>query len=302
MERTWRPALRLDAGDSAALNHGGGNNIVAAQDHFGSGSSVPDHGLGECIAVSSAQRGILIGGFALAILCCGMTALFAGAAFFTPGRPGADPRLEFGALLAASALFLAGSAYLFYHVSRLNSMEVFLHSDGLAISRGGHLLVIPWDEIETVWHSEKVMPGLQGLVVTWIGGFQSVYTLQTRGGERFILNSHLRGMDTLGAAIRRETTPRLFSPAIKTYKVEGKLEFGKLAVGREGLCKGGKTLPWSEVGSVVVENGFVFAKKRNGRLAWMAGVPMEKIPNLYVFLALVQSILKTQEKGRRDGT
>ncbi|MFI5457261.1 MAG: DUF6585 family protein [Isosphaerales bacterium] len=292
--------MSLDAGDSAALNHGAENTIVAAQGHFSSGASAPDHGLGECIAVSSAQRGIVIGGFALAILCCGMTALGVGAAFVISGRPGQDPRLVFGSLLPASALLLAGSAYLFHQVSRLDSMEVFLHSGGLAIRRGGHFSVIPWDQIETVWHREKVVPGFESLVVTWIGGDQSVYTLQTRGGERFILNTHFRGLETLGKAIRRETTPRLLAPAVKTYQVEGKVEFGKLAVGREGLCKGGKTLPWSEVGSVVVENGCVFVKKRNGRLAWVVGMTMETIPNLYVYLALVQSILKTQEKGRRD--
>jgi len=295
------PALSLDAGDSASLNHGGENVFVAAQEHFASSSSAPNHGLGEGIAVSSAQRGIVIGGFALAILCCGMTALLVRAAFFITPTPGVDPRLERGSLLAASALFLAASAYLFYYVSRLNSMEVFLHAGGLAIRRGGHLSVIPWDEIETVWHGEQVVAGLESLVAAWAGGYQSVYTVQTRGEERFIFNSHLHGLETLGDAIRRETTPRLLSPAMKRYQIEGKVEFGKLAVGREGLCKGGKTLPWSEVGNVVVENGFVCAKKRNGRQEWI-GVQMEKVPNLYVYLALVQSILKTQDKGRRDGT
>jgi hypothetical protein len=197
-------------------------------------------------------------------------------------------------------MFLGGSAYLFFQVSRLHSTQVLLPSGGLQIHRGGHSSVIPWYQIETVWHSQPSVHGdLEGLVAHWIGSFQDVYTLQTREGERFVLNSHFEGIAALREALWRETTPRLLSGALKKYQIEGTLEFAKLAVGQDGLRNGGKTLPWSDVGSVSVRDGFVFATRRNGRRAWIA-VSIQKVPNLYVYLALVQSILKTREMSRRD--
>ena len=108
-----------------------------------------------------------------------------------------------------------------------------------------------------------------------------------------IIDSFLKGHETLGEAIQRETTRRLLPQALHAYEVEGHVEFGKLAVSREGLSKGGKILPWSDVACVVVHSGSLLVRRRNGRLAWFA-VPMGKVPNLYVYLALVENILVSQ--------
>jgi hypothetical protein len=43
--------------------------------------------------------------------------------------------------------------------------------------------------------------------------------------------------------------------------VEGHVEYGKLAVGREGLSKGSKMLPWCDLQGVNVQNGFVRVRR-----------------------------------------
>jgi hypothetical protein len=134
---------------------------------------------------------------------------------------------------------------------------------------------------------------LEDTLGSMLDGSQSVYTLKTTSGERFVLDSFLRDHWTLGNAIRRATTVRLLAQALHAYKVEGRVEFGKLAISLEGLSKASKMLPWCDVGCVVVQNGFVLVKKQNGRLAWF-GVRMSKVPNLYVYLALVQKILDSR--------
>ncbi|MGC8643007.1 MAG: DUF6585 family protein, partial [Isosphaeraceae bacterium] len=119
--------------------------------------------------------------------------------------------------------------------------------------------------------------------------------LAATSGERVVLNSLLRDHETLGHAIRRETTLRLLPHARQDYRVEGRVEFGKLAIGLEGLRKGRKMLPWCDVRGVVLQNGFVFARRQSGRLAWF-GTRMGKVPNLYVYLALVQEILNSRQE------
>jgi hypothetical protein len=268
---------------------------MASQDYLVRDSAGLDGVLGDCRAEFRAHRWIVFAGFALSILCGVLAALCLAAALFMQGRPRADLRLEFGSRAAMGALFLVGAAFLFRQVSRLNGMIVSLHTGGIAVRRGENLSVVPWDEIQNVWRSEKAFTaGPEDLIATLAGGFQSVYTLETREGERLVFNSHLRGLQTLGEAIRRETTQRLLPRMQKDYQIEGKVEFNKLTVGPDGLSKGGRTLPWNEVGSVLVENGYVVVRKPDGRRAWRLGVQLDKVPNVDGFLALVESILKTR--------
>jgi hypothetical protein len=206
-----------------------------------------------------------------------------------------NPLVHLGLFITVGAFLLMGSAYLLFHVIRHIGLRVSLHPGGLAILRGERTSVFPWDEIDVVWHKQAANLRFQDYIGSMLDGSQSLYTLQRPGGERVVLNSFLRGQQTLGEAIRRETTRPPAPTALHAYEVEGHVEFGKLAVGREGLSKGSKMLPWSDVACVVDHNGFVLVRRRNGRLAWF-GVPMGKVPNLYVHLALVQKILVSQRE------
>jgi hypothetical protein len=236
-----------------------------------------DHALGERIAAFGPKRGFVWLLCAMAIFCAFMSALFVAVAVLAPAGPAGNPRLLFGVFLAAGALCVAGFLYMFAEAIRLKSTEVVLHSGGLAIGRGGRLSIIPWDAIEIVLHNKKVVyAGVEDRVSTMLAGEDNVYTLETRGGERFVLNTHLHGLEFVGLAILRETVPRLLKAAKKTYQVEGSVEFNKLAVSRDGLSKGGKTVLWIEVGSVAQKNGYIWVRRPDGRRAWWLGVPMHR--------------------------
>jgi hypothetical protein len=252
--------------------------------------------LGEYLAVFEVKRGVLTGAILFwAFSCCLGAFLMAGAAI-VPVNPRANPLVHYGLFLTLGAFLLLSSAYLLFKAIRHIGLRVSFHSDGLVIVRGGGISVLPWNEIEVVWHREQGGNlGFEDYLGSILDGSQSVYTLLGRSGERFVLDSFLGCLETLGWAIQRETTRRLLAQSLRSYEVEGHVEFGRLAVGREGLSKGSKMLPWSDVGGVVVQNGFVFVKKRNGKLAWV-GVRMGKVPNLYVYLALVETSLNSRRE------
>jgi hypothetical protein len=249
--------------------------------------------LGECLAVFGAKRGVLIAGSVFAVLNACLGAFIMAGAFIVPVNPRANPLVHQGLFIGVGAVMLLGSAYLLFLVRRNSDVQVSLHLHGLTIQRGDRTSVLAWDEIDVVWHMQAANLRFQDHLASMIDGSQSVYTLSGPGGERVVLNSTLQHHETLGAAIKLETTSRLLPEAIRTYRVEGRVEFGRLAVDREGLSKGSRLLPWTDVGSVAVQNGFVHMRRRNRRVAWF-GVRMGKVPNLYVFLALVRMILASQ--------
>jgi hypothetical protein len=218
---------------------------------------------------------------------------------FVPVKPRVNPIVQHGLFIGVGAFLVLGSAYELFLVARHIGLRVALHHRGLAIFRGDQASVVPWDEIQTVRHKQAAPITFEDTLGSILDGSQSVYTLRTTSGERFVLDSFLRDHQTLGGAIRGQTTLRLLPQALHTYKIEGRVQFGKLAVSLEGLSKGSKMLPWYDVECIIVQNGFVFVKKRDGRLAWF-GVRMSKVPNLYVYLAMVQQILDSQRTCERS--
>jgi hypothetical protein len=251
--------------------------------------------LGECLAVFPVRRGILIAGILFAVLNACLGAFIAAGSVFVPVKPRVNPIVQHGLFLGVGTFLVLGSVYMLFLVIRHIGLRVSLHHRGLAILRGDKASVVPWDEIQAVWHKHKEAANLalEDALGSMLDGSLSVYTLKTTSGERFVLDSFLRDHAILGAAIRRETTFRFLPQVLHAYNREGRVEFGKLAISLEGLSKRSKMLPWYDVGCVVVENGFVLVKKRNGRLAWL-GVRMSKVPNVYVYLTLVQKILDSR--------
>jgi hypothetical protein len=249
--------------------------------------------LGDCLAVFPVRRALLIGGIVFAIVNACLGAFIMSGSVFVPVKPRVNPTIQHGLFLGVGAFVVLGSAYALYVVARHIGLRVALHRRGIAIFRGDRASVIPWDQIQSVSHKLAANLALEDTLGSVLDGSQSVYTLRTTSGDRFVLDSFLRDYQSLGNAIRRETTLRLLPQALHIYRVAGRVEFGKLAISLEGLSKGSKMLPWYDVGRVVLQNGYVLVKKRNGRVAWF-GVRMNKVLNLYVYLALAEQILDSQ--------
>lgn len=76
------------------------------------------------------------------------------------------------------------------------------------------------------------------------------------------------------------------------------LSFGVLTISPQGLGNGTETIPWSELHSVRLdeEKDTIKVNRQGKWLSW-ANVPMEKMSNILVFLALVERITGIRAEG-----
>ena len=88
------------------------------------------------------------------------------------------------------------------------------------------------------------------------------------------------------ALIQAEAFKHLMPRAIESYSAGGTLHFGKLSINQAGIDNGKEVVPWAQVKSVQVSNGFIVIKKDGKWLNW-ANVAVAQTPNFFVFLALV---------------
>lgn len=165
------------------------------------------------------------------------------------------------------------------------SMRVALHEHGIAVMRGESLRSIVWDEIETV-RLEIVNVRVNGIPA----GTHCTCKLQTTTGAPLVLDLWLDGVMELAQRIEDEACRRRLPRAASVVASGGTVEFGRaLAVSAQGISKrGGEPLPWSEIESIVLADGFITVRKRGKRLPW-ARRSYGALPNAPVFLALVRA-------------
>src|SRR5262249_44181066 len=117
-----------------------------------------------------------------------------------------------------------------------------------------------------------------------------VYTLECVGGERVVFNDSLKNVKKLGDAVAEEITQRELPAAREGYDAGELVSFGKLGLSRKGLNYGAAFLPWREVSGVRIHEGQVSVSKKGKWFNWCT-IGAASIPNLFVFLALVDEII-----------
>lgn len=120
------------------------------------------------------------------------------------------------------------------------------------------------------------------------------YTIQRQDGYRIILQ-YFVGIKTLGETISNQITQAVLPQATQAYNAGQTVQFGSLSLNRQGVSNGWNVLPWSQVEAIDVTNGVVSVKRQGGWFRW-SKVAASAIPNLFVFLALTNAILKSAGK------
>jgi hypothetical protein len=190
-----------------------------------------------------------------------------------------------GFLVAALVLAPLGIWGFIYCFNTLG-LKVILHEGGLLqIKRNGEL-VIPWEDIEYVW--QQITEHYTNGVYT---GTTYVYTLQLYDGIKLkYTNNMFSNVQKLGEAILHETSQTLYPKALARFNKGKTVDFGTLGVSRDGLSYGSSTLSWREIEAVKIKQGYISVRKRGKWLNW-CNIAVASIPNLYVFLSLVNQIV-----------
>ncbi len=110
-------------------------------------------------------------------------------------------------------------------------------------------------------------------------------TVERDGGPPLLIRPALIGYDLLAVRVQRERFARRWPAVRKAFDAGEAVGFGPLDLSRDGVGKGTKVLPWDRVKAVEVKGGRVIVKRKGRWLTW-AAVPLEKVPDPAVFLAL----------------
>jgi hypothetical protein len=215
-------------------------------------------------------------------------AALSGYSFFTtdPKATDREGMIVVAVVFAAIGVPLVGMSL----AQRGKIIEVYEH--GLARIRDSRVNVTRWDDIATVW--QQITRNYTNGVYT---GTTYVYTIQTRNGEKFKITNVYQNVESLGQIIQSEVTKRLLPPMVRAYQSGQTVSFGKLGLNPQGLIYKDKQLPWNEIEDLKIERGYISVKKAGGRWFNWAGVAAAKVPNLFVFLTMVDSIVGIRSGG-----
>lgn len=190
-----------------------------------------------------------------------------------------------------SGLFVVGGGmlalglWLIWTGVRDRGLQVLVFPDGFTHTARGATEVIRWDDITEV--QQQVTKHYTNGVYT---GTTHIYTVRRAGKPDLKLNDALQNVEQLGNTVQDQAYRRLLPRAIATYNAGGILHFGKLSVSQQGLSNGKDTIPWSEIKGVKLEKGMIAVSKQGKWLNW-ATATVAQTPNIFVFTALVDSII-----------
>lgn len=189
-------------------------------------------------------------------------------------------------LMVIALGILTGCGYVIYRTLNWPHHRVKVFPAGLLNIKRKRFIVLYWGVVESVWekitiHRDKnpFLPGRR----------THVFTVQLKDGEKVVFTDNLHDVATLGEIIAAETARRLLPQALKKYNEGEVISFGNWSVSQAGLENGTKTLPWETIGKVQISNGII-AIKQHGKLLYAGLERAEEIPNLSVFLELIDAL------------
>ncbi|MCB0214049.1 MAG: hypothetical protein KDJ52_32225 [Anaerolineae bacterium] len=186
--------------------------------------------------------------------------------------------------LIVGGLGLAGGIKAF--IERDLGVQVF--SEGLIYTKSGKHTLVRWDDIAAVWQEATTYKSYGVTTYT-----MRKFTIQLQDGRKFRFDNIFEKVESLGETIQNQVTKHQLPQAIQSLKKGATVSFGeKLAVSAQGLSNSNEIIPWSQVQSVRVNQGVITVQKQGKWLNW-SSVKVANTPNVFVFLALVETILSS---------
>jgi hypothetical protein len=183
------------------------------------------------------------------------------------------------ALLVGGVVLLVSGIELSY---ALGNHLVVLFDDGFIYSNTRKLVAAHWSDIQAVWQLHRKG---RGATIR--------YTVKIRGIEKLLVLTvdHFKEVDDLGQTIQNKVSQVLLPKYIAALREGKRVKFGNFAIDNQGISSGNKLVPWEKIQQVSIRNGVVMIKQEGQWIAWPR-VMVADIPNLFVFLTLVDQVVK----------
>jgi hypothetical protein len=195
-----------------------------------------------------------------------------------------------------SLLVIVPIAAIIYGIYGLThyKLRVYVFAAGLIYANDGRIDTVRWEQIAAVWQKQRrrrYRYSSFGIVSALIfrSNTRESYTLQRHDGFSISISSAgVSEIQQLGQTIQYEVT-RIQAPhAIATFDSGQPIPFGPFILSQQGIAKNnGTILPWQQFAEVTRKNGSLAIKQTGKMLNWGAA-PMDKIPNLNVFHAVIE--------------
>lgn len=177
-------------------------------------------------------------------------------------------------------LFLAAVGLLAYRTGkRERGFRVLLFPEGLVTCREGKADLFRWEEIQEV--REGIVFAEE--VSEYTGSVCVIVHAQARRAR--IDTRMLSNAQGLGQEIHQQVTKRLLPKAVEAYNAGATLSFGRLSLSKEGLKRGKRTLPWTQVESVTARSRMIRVRQVGRWLNWTI-LHVTSVPNYHLLLAL----------------
>ena len=229
--------------------------------------------------VTFAWRNLMAG-----FLCLAGALLFAVLAVVTSSKPAAGDAVHIE--ITMTALFLLAALYGFCFPFFYRSWRVYLYSEGFAYARKRKVDAFRWDQIESL---------LQRVTRQYVYGMymgtNHRYTIRGLDGRQVVLTDRITHVESLGNVISEMVTRVKLPVVMAAFKAGGIVTFGPLSVSLQRVSNGKETISWGQVTEVKVNRGIVIVKKEGKWLSW-SSVRVATIPNFFVFLALVNTVMR----------
>ena len=192
-------------------------------------------------------------------------------------------------LLIVALCAFAGFLWTALYPIIFRSWHVYVCTEGFVFTRGSKVDACQWNQIESMW--QQVTRRYVNGVYT---GTDHRYTVRRNDGFEMVFNDRFSKVETLGNTISQEVTRRLFPRVIEAYNAGNTVTFGPLSVSKQGVSNGKELLSWNQIKGIGVNRGIVTVKKEGKLLNW-SSVQVAKVPNIFLFMALVNSIISGRQ-------
>ncbi|MGH2508023.1 MAG: DUF6585 family protein [Ktedonobacteraceae bacterium] len=157
---------------------------------------------------------------------------------------------------------------------------------GFVFKRGNTIEAFRWDQIEAMWQAVTKHYRNRAYV-----GTSHKYTVQRNDGVQIVFDNKFANIEQLGNTLRRQILKNLWPQMISTYKAGSPMAFGPFSISSQGVDNGKESLSWGEMTNMEVRYGRVMVHKA-GRWQNWSPIMIRRIPNIFVFMALVNYALK----------
>ncbi|WP_460105008.1 DUF6585 family protein [Streptomyces sp. YKOK-J1] len=184
--------------------------------------------------------------------------------------------------LGAYFLWLAAQTPNLSRKQAARRLHFFEH--GLAeVGKSGEVSAFRWDTMTAL--QEITERYANGIYV----GTTYVYTLYRADGTTLKVTGFYDQPERWGQALQQEIT-RAQLPGLLAGLEQGEtLTYGVLSVDLRGVATSKDSLTWPQIEKAEISQGVLVLRKAGKKLPW-ARMPVKKIPNLFLFLALMEQL------------